>query len=383
MQSAVRARRRLTGALVRAGALTDPAWIEAFQQVPRHPFVPRFFLAEMAGWVAVDSSDPGWLRAVYSDQVLVTQLDEDPGAWRTARRTGPVAGVPTCSSSMPSIMAIMLEELLVRAGHQVLEVGTGTGYNAALLSYRLGSGQVSTIDIDGDLVEQARIRLGSCGYRPRCEVRDGAGGFPEQAPFDRVLCTCSVSTIPPEWLNQTKPGGFVLTTLNRPIGAGLVRLTVGEDGTGCGQVLARDGRFMPLRAHRRSEPGRLLSKIQPNGAAPRPTPLSVRSTLNPASRFEFFAGLALPEVAPAFDPAAPDATFLVHADGSWARHFTDHDRNLVSQGGPRRLWDLLESAYSDWQDLGEPTRDRFGVTVTQDRQELWLDEPTSKYVWPL
>lgn len=383
MESAVRARRRLTGALRRAGALSDPAWIDAFRQVPRHAFVPRFFVTEGREWVAVDRYDPGWLRAVYSDRVLVTQLDEDPGAWQAARRSGPMAGVPTCSSSMPSIMAIMLEELLVSSGNRVLEVGTGTGYNAALLTHRLGSAQVSTVDVDGELVRLARDRLASCGYRPRCEIRDGAQGFPEQGPYDRVVCTCSVSTIPQAWLDQTKPGGLVVTTLNRPIGAGLVRITVAEDGTGCGQVLARDGRFMPLRAHRLTEPGWLLRKVQPNGDAPRTTPLSVRATLNPSSRFEFFAGLALPEVSPALDPAFPDATFLVHADGSWARHFTTNGRYLVTQGGPRRLWDLLEYAYADWQELGEPSRDRFGVTITPERQELWLDDPASKHVWPL
>jgi methyltransferase of ATP-grasp peptide maturase system len=379
MQNAVRERRRLVRSIRRDGALSDPDWIDAFRQVPRHAFVPRFFVPEGRAWAAVGHQDPGWLAAAYSDRVLVTQLDDDPAAWHTARRTGPLRGTPTCSSSMPSIMAIMLEALFTAGGNRVLEVGTGTGYNAALLAHRLGSANVSTVDIDGRLVRTARTRLAECGYHPTCEVFDGAQGFPDNAPYDRVLCTCAVSEIPIAWLEQTTPGGFIVTTLNRPIGAGLVRITAGQGGTGYGQVLPGDGRFMPLRAHRLADVGDLLATVHPNGERARPTELSIRAALSPSSRFEFFAGLALPQTTPVVDPAEPSATFLVHPDGSWVRH----DGYLVTQGGPRPLWDLLEAAHHDWRSLGEPTRERFGLTITPDRQELWLDEPDSKLNWRL
>jgi len=376
MRSAARRRRRLVDGLRRAGAVTDPAWICAFQQVPRHVFVPRFFVADARGWVAVAHQDPGWLATVYSDRVLVTQLDGDPAVWHAARRDGPVRGVPTCSSSMPSIMAIMLEELLVEDGSRVLEVGTGTGYNAALLCHRLGSPNVSTVDIDSGLVRKARARLAACDYHPVCAVRDGERGLPAHAPFDRVLCTCAVSRIPAAWLEQTVPGGFIVTTLNRPIGAGLVRITVSSGGIGYGRVLPQDGRFMPLRAHRLTDTETLLTS-RPRAAGPsRETELPVREVLDPAGRFEFFAGLALPEVTPVYDA---EATYLLHRDGSWARHAGGR----VVQGGPRPLWDLLEDAHADWHSLGEPTRERFGLTVTPADQRLWLDDPDGKYSWEL
>ena len=378
MRSAARRRRRLVDAIRQSGAIADPAWGDAFSQVPRHVFVPRFFVADEDGWAAIDQSDPGWLATVYSDRVLVTQLDDDPGMWHTARRTGPVRGIPTCSSSMPSIMAIMLGELRAAAGARVLEVGTGTGYNAALLCHRVGSANVSTVDIDDRLARTARSRLAMCGYHPACETWDGAQGFAKNAPYDRILCTCSVSSIPPAWLEQTAPGGLIVTTLNRPIGAGLVRITVGDGPVGFGRVLPRDGRFMPLRAHRIADTRRLLAAVSGDGR-PRATNLPIREVLNPASEFEFFAGLALPHVIPVFDVARPATTYLVHPDGSWARH----EQNQVTQGGPRPLWDLLEGAHADWLALGEPTRERFGMTVTAAGQWLWLDDPDSSHSWAL
>ncbi|HJQ45608.1 MAG TPA: ATP-grasp peptide maturase system methyltransferase [Amycolatopsis sp.] len=383
MRSAARRRRRLVDTMRQAGAISDPAWAEAFRQVPRHVFVPRCFLPDAGGWAALARSDPGWLATVYSDRVLVTQLDDDPAKWWTARRTGPVRGVPTCSSSMPSIMAIMLGALAAGGGERVLEVGTGTGYNAAVLCHRLGSARVSTVDVDRRLVREARARLAACGYHPACETRDGVRGFAEHAPYDRIMCTCSVSSIPMAWLEQAAPGGIIVTTLNRPIGAGLVRIIVGRDGVGVGRVLRRDGRFMPLRAHRLTDARQLMAAVSGNGSELRETHLPIRAALNPAGGFEFFAGLALPQVTPVFDPASPATTYLLHPDGSWARHDPGKDADQVTQGGPRPLWDLLEAAYADWRTLGEPTRDRFGVTVTAAGQWLWLDAPDSEHSWAL
>jgi protein-L-isoaspartate O-methyltransferase len=247
-----RHRGRLVRVLERDGLLADRRWRTAFADVPRHMFLPRFFRpVSPTEWAAIDSSDDDWLTQVYANRVLVTQLDGDPARWELARAGGRISGVPTSSSSMPAIMAVMLEALDVVDGNQVLEIGTGTGYNAALLCHRLGADHLTTVDIDAELVDAARQRLAAIGYRPTCAATDGAAGYPPRASYDRVVCTCAVSTVPLPWLAQTRPGGIVVTTLNRPLGAGLVRITVDADGTGQGRVLADDGRFMPLRAHRR------------------------------------------------------------------------------------------------------------------------------------
>lgn len=362
-----------------AGVLANPAWRAAFAAVPRHVFLPRFFRACGDGtWVAVDESDPDWLDQVYADRVLVTQLDGDPMRWAVARDTGPVFGVPTSSSSQPAIMAVMLAILDVADGHRVLEIGTGTGYNAALLCHRLGDTGVASVDIDADIVARAVDRLRDCGYRPTCVATDGADGHPAGAPYDRVLATCAVARIPQPWLAQTKPGGLIVTTLHRPLGAGLVRLTVGDGGRGIGRVLAEDGRFMPLRAHRLA---RTTRPTDASSGVERPTTLGGDALVNPRSRFEFYAGLLLPEVTASGDGTG--TVWLAHPDGSWARIAGRRGRYRVRQGGPRMLWDVVEAAHAEWLALGQPARDRFGVTVEPERQELWLDQPDSPHRWPL
>lgn len=371
MSDAARLRRKLVRQLRHRGALTDARWAAAFTTVPRHLFLPRFFVSQEELWKAFGAEDPGWLERCYSDDVAVTQLDDDSSLWHKARECGPVPGVPTCSSSMPGIMAIMLEELRTERGHRVLEVGTGTGYNAALLCHLLGSAAVSTIDIDAEVAQEASARLTAAGYQPTCAVVDGRQGFPERAPFDRVLCTCAVSSIPTAWLEQTVPGGLIVTTLHRALGAGLVRIVAGEGATGEGQVLARDGRFMPLRAHRGARPSVLLDAIDEPGEFSS-TSLQLQAVTRPPSPFEFFAGLALPGVLPYQD-------FLLHPDGSWVRHHGDS----VEQGGPRRLWDEVLTAHADWTNLGKPPRSRFGLTVNSETQEFWLDSPDTSRRWPV
>jgi methyltransferase of ATP-grasp peptide maturase system len=373
--------RRLRGQLVdslRAGGLLrDPGWRVAFEDVPRHMFLPWIFEQLRDGtWALVTEQDRSWLRAVYSNRVAVTQLDGDESR-RESALAGPVDGVPTCSSSMPAIMAVMLAELDVHAGHKVLEIGAGTGYNAALMCHRLGEHRVTTVDVDPAVARRAAENLAACGYRPTCVACDGAEGYPPNTPYDRVISTCSVSTIPLSWLEQTVPGGYVLTTLNRTIGAGLVRLTSTGGPRAEGRVLAEDGRFMPLRAHSGPRVSDLVNKVRGQHAPARHTDLTVATLLRPIDRFEFFASLVLPQVV-AWSGGRGE-TWLAHPDGSWACY----SHRTVRQGGPRRLWDIAEATHERWLELGSPGRDRFGLTVTPERQEFWLDSPERPERWPL
>jgi protein-L-isoaspartate(D-aspartate) O-methyltransferase len=350
MDDAGALRAELADHLLGDGVLHDSKWLKAFRAVPRHEFLPRFYRQLHDGdWELVTAEHPDWLELVYADRVWVTQFDGDDTV------TG---GTPTCSSSMPTIMAIMLEALDVHRGQKVLEVGTGTGYNAALLCHAVGSGNVTTIDVDPHLSRRAREHLHANGFFPTCVTGDGALGHPDRAPYDRLLATCSVATVPPAWLEQTRPGGLVVTTLHRPIGAGLVQITSNGDGTGEGRVLIEDGRFMPLRAH--AHPPALA------GEGPferRTTKLPLDTVVDPTSPFEFFAGIALPGVVAGRD-------WLAHADGSWVHHRGSH----VDQGGPRRLWDVVEEAVAEWHDLGKPRRHHFGITIGPDGQFLTLAE---------
>ncbi|MEV0284367.1 CocE/NonD family hydrolase C-terminal non-catalytic domain-containing protein [Kribbella sp. NPDC050820] len=142
-------RRTLVGALAADGSITDAAWRAAFAAAPRHLFVPRFYQNTSEGSAQIDvSAGDQWLRTVYSDTHLVTKDDV------------------TSSSTAPSLMATMLEALDLSGDETVLEVGTGIGYNAALLSERLGDTQVVSIGIDPQSVDDARRHLATAGYHP-------------------------------------------------------------------------------------------------------------------------------------------------------------------------------------------------------------------------
>ena len=177
--------------LVTAGKLTSPEWQAAVLAVPRHEFVPEFYERgtepmRPGAWELVSASSPEtrerWWDRVWTNVSLVTQLGE-VGRWGTQVVTGP------SSSSAPSLMTRMLETLDIRDGHRVLEIGTGTGYNAALMSHRLGDQNVFSVDVDAGLVDSARDRLVALGYRPTLAAVDGVAGLPAHAPYDRIIAT--------------------------------------------------------------------------------------------------------------------------------------------------------------------------------------------------
>jgi protein-L-isoaspartate(D-aspartate) O-methyltransferase len=178
------ARARLAGALRDSGRTPSPAVQAAFLAVPRHLFVPGLAPA-----------------AAYQDEALVIKYSED--------------GLPISSSSQPAMMAIMLEQLGLEPGHRVLEIGTGTGYNAAVMAHIVGPrGVVVTVDIDADLVARARASLAAAGYgQVQARCADGGYGDPGGAPFDRVIVTVGAWDIAPAWLDQLGPGGRLVLPL--------------------------------------------------------------------------------------------------------------------------------------------------------------------------
>jgi len=179
------ARARLARSLHDSGRTPSPAVQAAFASVPRHLFVPELTPA-----------------AAYADDALVIKYDPD--------------GLPVSSSSQPAMMAIMLEQLELEPGLRVLEIGTGSGYNAAMLAHIVGpGGRVVTIDIDPGLIARAQASLGAAGY-PSVQARCADGGFgdPGGAPFDRVIVTAGAWDIAPAWLDQLGPAGRLVLPLS-------------------------------------------------------------------------------------------------------------------------------------------------------------------------
>jgi protein-L-isoaspartate(D-aspartate) O-methyltransferase len=192
---------------LRKRGISDAAVLRAMDEVPREHFVDKPFL---------DSA--------YADQAL------------------PIACGQTISQ--PYVVAYMSEHLRVQGDHRVLEIGTGSGYQAAVLS-RLAR-DVITIERYRTLAETARNRMASLGY-DNVEVRvgDGLAGVPERAPFDRIIITAAAETVPDALVGQLAVGGVMLLPLGPHAGAQqLVRLTKDEGGIKREDLIGV--RFVPL-----------------------------------------------------------------------------------------------------------------------------------------
>jgi len=379
----------LAEALAGSGHLRSPRWRAALLAVRRHVFVPRFWRDEEPGafparWRMIDNATADhdeWLAAVYSDHSLPIELLGVPA--RDGRGMHPLV---TSSTTMPSLVVAMLEALDVDddataagAGVSVLEIGTATGYNAALLCERLGDHQVTTIEISPELAALARVRLAEHGYHPHVVAGDGADGVPDRAPFDRIIATCGLDHIPPAWLAQTRPGGRILLNLLGPFHRyALLLLNAHEDGHAVGWFLDQSGGFMPRRADPPRAADYTVPITRPDGPA-----TTTATTLDPTRLYRGGDwGLLVQAQSPDLisrqvyltDPDSADpetepplGTELATRDGrSWAQ--VHHDpgpgaTHTVTQAGPRQLWDEIEELHRRWTAAGRPDRDRWTVSV--------------------
>ncbi|MFF3277224.1 methyltransferase, FxLD system [Streptomyces chrestomyceticus] len=201
------------------GNFHTPQVKAAFRAVPRHLFLPGVDLA-----------------TAYAPKPVVTKRAEDDTA--------------ISSASSPSLVATMLEQLDVEAGHRVLEIGSATGINAALLSELVGpTGSVVTIELDEDLAEGARSGLAAAGY-DRVEVvcGDGALGDPSGRTFDRIIVTAGAWDISTAWWTQLAVGGRIVVPL-RLHGSGLTR-SLAFDRTAENRMVSTNAEvcgFVPMR----------------------------------------------------------------------------------------------------------------------------------------
>lgn len=157
---------------------------DAFLSVPRHIFLPG---------VPLDKA--------YADEPIALKYDTH--------------GLVVASSSQPSMMAIMLDQLGLKAGHNVLEIGTASGYNAAIMQYLVGkNGRVTTVELEKDLAEQAERNLMKANMgHVRVVHADGSHGYAPRATYDRIIATVGIWDVPTAWVRQLRDDGVLLAPI--------------------------------------------------------------------------------------------------------------------------------------------------------------------------
>ncbi|MEX2969244.1 protein-L-isoaspartate(D-aspartate) O-methyltransferase [Streptomyces sp. C184] len=374
-QHLVRARVSLTQQIDRGSVVLTSPLAEAFLRVPRHPFVPVFYRREgerFIPWRITDGDAEAWLDAVYSDDSLITEVD---GVHAEQADPGGVTGVPTSSSTAPSLMADMLDALDVNEGDEVYEAGAGSGYNAAMLCHLAGDKRVTTMDRSDTLTILARERLNGIGFDPLVLHGDGARDVPPDARYDRIIATASVRRVPLLWLERCRTGGILVVPIKGTLAGGMIaRLTKLPDGTAAGRILHSPAAFMPLKSGTEEEAQ--VPEI-PDGPC---RDAEVSGRLLDDWTFSFFAQLHLPRglvrtygrsddglhVTTLYDPADGSATRIEDRPGATP---------LVTATGPRDLWAPMEDAHQLWRRLHRPRREWFGIEVTPTEQTVTYTAP--------
>jgi len=349
---AERLRHALVAQLERQGTIRSPRIAAAMRAVPRHAFVPALPLT-----------------AAYRDEVVPVKISDRE---------------PTSTLSQPTAIATMLEQLQLAPGLRVLEVGTGTGYNAALLSVVAGSDDlVTTIDLDADLAERARGHLAACGHAGlRVLAGDGFFGAPARAPFDRIELSVATRVLSPYWLAQLADGGLLVGPLHVK---GLPFLTpafrkhgerlVAESIRACTFVLMRGAAASPPATFRlpvRPElrfvwessdefPAGLLTRILKKEGRPRgdiPVAWAAATYVLLTRDDTFYAetddhqyrGIAL------FDRDTESLASVISASDGWG------SPGVITYGGDT-AYDRLGAALDAWTHAGRPGLDALRLTA--------------------
>jgi protein-L-isoaspartate(D-aspartate) O-methyltransferase len=315
-------RTRMTHELAGYTTLVTEDILAAVGAVPRHVFLPDVALSR-----------------AYSLGSVVTHRDE--------------CGVALSSASELPTVAGMLKQLDVRPGHQVLEIGAGTGYNAALLRHLVGpQGSVTTVDILEQAVDEAREHLVAAGFGDVTVVHgDGELGVPENGPYDRIIVTAGATDLPLTWANQVAPGGRLVVPLRIN---GLTRTIAFERASGIWRSLDADEcGFMPMRGdgqvaeHNLSLRGETGVVVRTDGGQP------LNATL--------LSGVL-------------DGPAIVHWSGVSADYgvFTDLDFWLAGEPGFARVIMMsggvtagLVAPQYDWGSMGAVVRDTLAYLTTR------------------
>lgn len=357
----------LVAALKSEGKLSSPLVEAAFKQVPRHLFIDHFFLLETNDrriqWRQVHLSSgentDAWLRAVYTNQPVVTAFDED--------------NTPISSSSSPDAMAFMLEALQLSSGMRVLEIGAGTGYNAALLAHIVGDPHnIFTVEIDDALARRAHRILGQVvGEGITVYAGDGLHGYVPGAPYDRIIATGSYHKVPLDWLDQLQPGGILLMNLRGHLGAcAFLKIVKASPGRAAHGTFLAGSDFMVLRDAQTP-----YYRVTDLVARYLGRPVGVQRTFTCAEfdpsllwdhRLEFLLQLSFPQMYFTSVEVDPMCPCLIDTTSDTMLVFRPLERQgewLVEIKGQEQLWNKVTQAYRGWIYTGRADIDVYCLEI--------------------
>ncbi len=337
--------------LKKEGWIRSEAVEAAFRRVPRHLLIEKVYRGQPNG-LEIDPTNLEHLAMIYSNSPFCIRLNPEPS-----------------SSSEPGLMAQMLELLALQPGMRVLEIGAGSGYNAALMTELVSDPSlITTLDLNRDLVERTRQRLAAAGYGAiHILAQDGFYGCETNAPYDRIVATVGCSDLSPYWLAQLASDGFMLIPLSHGgyCHCPLVRVEKDRERI-IGKVVRYSG-FMPIRG---SEfPQNLWSISSGEGEAKL---VHLIQTIKPEIEYPLFQDLKeFPDHTPTiFDEWAGRFEFhyflTLHTRQtfvSWVGTGLGDEQSFVLLGdnsiqlyGNQApvFYQELERIYQQWQVLGKP-----------------------------
>jgi protein-L-isoaspartate(D-aspartate) O-methyltransferase len=352
-ERAVPFRLRMVEALRRMG-VTDRVVLHAMASIPRHRYVNRFWAAPTGmPWT------PEHVREFVVDGDVADETLRVIYEPSTALATRGPVDVPHATSSLsaPIIVALMLAELHLRPGLRILEIGTGSGYHAALMATLVGDpALVTTLDIDQSVITDTILRIHHLGFDAmtvRCI--DGALGAPDRAPFDRVVATVGCADLSPAWTDQLAPGGEMLVPLEHGLLHPRVRVQKGPELRG--RFVGQSG-FIPIRGVQGTAklwprpgpiteggtvedlPGVLLEALPPG---------ALSESRRAGAMWDFGTYLALR------DRRAGGAGLIEHDSGAMIRE----GRLVVAGAHGNSLKTRLLEIATDWCALGAPDLSRY------------------------
>jgi len=346
----------------------DSPWVRcAAEGAPRHIFAPdRVWDWDGDTYAPVDrlAAPARWAGLVYGGvyDSTITQVTD---------------GLPTSSLSCEAVVADMLDSLVLEPGHTTLELGTATGRNAALLSTQAGPGRVVSVEFDPQLAAAANTNLAAAGADVEVVVGDGGLGAPGAGLFDRVMATYAVDVVPWAWVEQTRPGGRIVTPWGR---LGHVALTVAPDGHSASGWMQGLATFMPARG---TDQGKTWEQVRGAGAPDVEGSFSRElRLLHHDANVLFALRVILPDIRIRTEAGQGVTAWAHDGDASWVTIVAPEAGQVVAyQGGPRRLAAELEEAWQAWETDGAPNLYDYGMTRTPQEQYIWSNDPDTGPRW--